>query len=110
MHNEVGVNQIEHIKSWLQLKNVIYIPHGVDINFFKPNFNLRSNKSKNIVFVGQHLRDFDVFNNTVSQLLEDDDEIIINVIIKEDAVSKVIKHPKINIHSGISDLDLLKIY
>ena len=106
----VGENQIEHIKSWLQLKNVIYIPHGVDINFFKPNFNLRSNKSKNIVFVGQHLRDFDVFNNTVSLLLEEDDEIIINVIIKEDVAAKVIKHPKINIHSGISDLDLLKIY
>ena len=40
----VGENQVSFLKNWLGINNVVYIPHGVDIDFFKPNFELRTIK------------------------------------------------------------------
>src|SRR5690606_23541277 len=56
----VGENQVEFLKEWLQLETVAFIPHGVDTDFFKPEFSKQ--EADTIIFVGQHLRDFEAFN------------------------------------------------
>lgn len=107
----VGNNQVEHIKQWLGLDKVFYIPHGVDVNFFKPNYSLRSKEHKNILFVGQHLRDFDKFNKTIDILLKEYPEsYTINVVLRKEYQNKVLKHKSINVFSGINDDELLHFY
>ncbi|MCB0456062.1 MAG: hypothetical protein KDC62_11805, partial [Aequorivita sp.] len=51
----VGSNQVDFLKEWLLLENVVYIPHGVDTQFFIPDASLK--KKNKLLFVGQHLRD-----------------------------------------------------
>lgn len=104
----VGVNQVPFLKNWLGIDNVVYIPHGVDINFFKPNFELRT--SKKILLVGQHLRDFTVFNKVIATLLEQDITIEVNVVLHKAYQKKVIAHKNVNIHSGVSDEELRVFY
>lgn len=104
----VGENQVPFLKDWLGIDNVVYIPHGVDIDFFKPNFELRS--SKKILLVGQHMRDFSIFNKVIEVLLEQDSSIEVNVVIHEAYKKKVTVHKNIYIHSGVSDEQLRCFY
>ena len=104
----VGENQVSFLKNWLGINNVVYIPHGVDIDFFKPNFELRT--IKKILLVGQHMRDFGTFNKVIATLLEQDITIEVNVVLHEAYQKKVIAHKNVNIHSGISDEELRAFY
>ncbi len=104
----VGANQVAFIKDWLDIKHINYLPHGVDIDFFKPNFELRS--SKKILLVGQHMRDFTVFNKVIEVLLEQDSSIEVNVVIHEAYKKKVTVHKNLYIHSGVSDEQLRCFY
>ncbi|MFQ3181099.1 MAG: glycosyltransferase involved in cell wall biosynthesis [Polaribacter sp.] len=107
----VGINQLDFIKKELGIKKGLYIPHGVDTTFFKPNYKLRPQNTKIILFVGQHLRDFDIFNNTIELLLNENKEhYIVNVILRKEYQHKIIKNSKVNIYSGVSDIDLRKHY
>lgn len=104
----VGENQVPFLKNWLAIDNVEYITHGVDIDFFKPNFELRS--SKKILLVGQHMRDFTVFNKVIEVLLEQDSSIEVNVVLHEAYQKRVIAHKNVYIHSGVTDEELRAFY
>lgn len=105
----VGRNQVDFIKEWLKLKHVEYIPHGVDTSFFEP---LKEKPhSKKILFVGQHLRDFEMLNNTMPTILAENKEASLDIILKKEFKHKVnIKSTKVSIHSGIDDFTLKKFY
>src|SRR5690606_19441014 len=75
----VGENQVDFLKNWLQLEHVVYIPHGVDSKFFIPDPTIQ--KDNSLLFVGQHLRDFETFNETVPKLAEQIDNSQNKVVI-----------------------------
>lgn len=104
----VGENQVSFLKDWLKIDNVVYIPHGVDVDFFKPNFEIRS--IKKILLVGQHMRDFDIFNKVIATILDQDTSVQVNVVLHEAYQKKVIAHKNVYIHSGISDEELRAFY
>ena len=104
----VGANQLNFIKQWLQLDNVIYIPHGVDTKFFVPD---RSKTTKNnLLFVGQHLRDFEAFNTSIPEISKKITDLKVNVIVHPAYVKKVLPHKSITIFSDIKDPKLLNFY
>ncbi len=104
----VGANQVEFLKQWLDLENVVYIPHGVDTEFFKPNLSLKQNST--LLFVGQHLRDFDTFNHTISILVDIIKDLKVKVVLHPAYISKIVSLPNIEILTRISDFELLKLY
>jgi len=104
----VGENQVLFLKNWLGINNVVYIPHGVDIDFFNPNFELRT--TKKILLVGQHMRDFDIFNKVIAIILEQDTTIEVNVVLHKAYQKKVIAHKNVYIHSGVTDEELRAFY
>lgn len=62
----VGSNQIDYFSKWFPRDRIFFIPHGVDTEFFRPrNGNLRKNK---VLFVGCHLRDFDLLRRVVEKI------------------------------------------
>ena len=104
----VGINQVDFLKDWLQLEHVVYIPHGVDTHFFIPSV---SNKKENtLLFVGQHLRDFDTFNKSVPRLAEKIKNLRIQVIIHPAYASKIEPHEYITIFTDVKDAQLLAYY
>ncbi len=104
----VGANQVEFLKEWLQLDKVEYIPHGVDTEFFKPNHDLK--KKNTLLFVGQHLRDFEMFKRTIPKLAEEIKDLKVNVVLHPAYVSKIAANPKIEIFTMVDDKALLKFY
>ena len=104
----VGANQVEFLKEWLALEKVEYIPHGVDTAYFKPNPALK--KGNTLLFVGQHLRDFEMFNRTISSLAEEIKDLKVNVVLHPAYVTRIIDNPNIKIFTQVNDNVLLKLY
>lgn len=104
----VGTNQVEFLKKWLQLKNVEYIPHGVDTKFFVPDISAK--KKNTLLFVGQHLRDFDTFNKTVPKLAAAIASLQIRVVIHPAYRSKIEPHSCVDILSDVNDEQLRTLY
>src|SRR5690606_2146753 len=85
-----------------------YIPHGVDTAFFVPD---NSVKQKNtLLFVGQHLRDFDTFNKTIPKLAETIPRLKVNVVIHRAYISKIKSRDSINILTAVKDKELKELY
>lgn len=104
----VGINQVEFLKHWLQIDDVAYIPHGVDTQFFVPD--IYKKKRNTLLFVGQHLRDFETFNKTVPTLAEKVKDLKINVVIHPAYKDKILPHSCINILTGVKDEQLRLLY
>lgn len=104
----VGENQVDFLKEWLKLENVSFIPHGVDTAFFKPGTQMKATNS--LIFVGQHLRDFEILNYCVPRIAEEIKDLKVNVVIHPAYKTKINSHRSINVYSNLNDLDLRDIY
>src|SRR5690606_8188497 len=62
------------------------------------------------LFVGQHLRDFDTFNETVPKLAEQIGDLQINVVIHQAYKNKVVPHSCINVLADVNDRELRTLY
>ena len=104
----VGENQVDFLKNWLNLENVKFIPHGVDTVFFKPDESKR--KENTLLFVGQHLRDFDALNYAIPRLKEQNPNIRINAVLRKDFANKIVSNDIVTVFSGIDDEKLRTMY
>lgn len=104
----VGSNQVDFLKEWLQLEKVIYIPHGVDTRFFVPDASKR--KENNLLFVGQHLRDFDTFNRCIPGIADKITGLKVNVVIHPAYINKIKPHPSISQFTEVNDEALRNFY
>ena len=104
----VGSNQVDFLKNWLNLEHVKYIPHGVDTHFFIPDNSKK--KDKTLLFVGQHLRDFEVFNYCVPKIAEQIKDLKVNVVLRKEYNNKIKSHAAIQLFNGIDDTALRNLY
>lgn len=104
----VGINQVKFLKDWIGVAKVAYIPHGIDIDFFRPSSILK--KQNDLLFVGQHLRDFNVFNKVVTRLFEEIKDLKVKVMLHPAYVSKIDSNLNIEIFTDVDDNELLKFY
>ena len=104
----VGENQVDFLKNWLNNDNVKYIPHGIDTNFFVPNLAIK--ESNTLLFVGQHLRDFDAFNYVIPVVKKSIPDLKVNVVLRKDFAKYINPDSFITIYSGIDDVELRTLY
>lgn len=104
----VGENQVSFLKENLFTEKVSFIPHGVDTEFFKPDNSYK--KPNTIIFVGTHLRDIETLNYCIPKIAEKIKDLKVYIVIPRDHVKKIKPHHSINIHAGINDLELRKLY
>lgn len=104
----VGVNQVDFLKEWMKNDRVQFIPHGVDTTYFVPGE--KSKGQRRIVFVGQHLRDFNTFNETVKVIVNKYSDVRIDAVINKPYVKNIEPNDALTIHCGLNDDKLLGIY
>lgn len=85
-----------------------YIPHGVDIEFFRPAGERVPNRRFRCLFVGSHLRDFDVFVGAVRALARSDIEFV--VVTSRAEHHRFAGLENVTLLTGITDTELLKEY
>ena len=77
----VGSNQVDYFAKWFLREKILFIPHGVDTQYFMPAEN--ENKDKKILFVGTHLRDFDVLKGVIERIEKLSINLSITIITSE---------------------------
>ncbi|SDH87296.1 glycosyltransferase family 4 protein [Winogradskyella thalassocola] len=105
----VGENQVNYIKERFKIPKVKYISHGVDSQFFVPALH-KAYKQPILLFVGQHMRDFEALNYCVPKLSEAIPDLKVHVVIHKAYVNKIRPHRCIKVFSGINDDMLLEKY
>lgn len=98
-------SQLDFFKRKLGEGEVSLIPHGIDIEYFKP-----PEKKVNDMFclsVGDHLRDYDTLINAMKLVSSETD---LNCVIISKKIKKIPSQSNIKIKANISDSELLQLY
>lgn len=93
-------------------QHVHFIPHGVDAEYFSPASRATSDSHEvfEVLMVGNWLRNFEFANAVFAELLEDEPRIVVHVVTLERNAGYFANHPRLVIHSNISDDELLFRY
>ena len=106
----VSRNMINTIEKYVGAGKVVFIPHGVDTNFFKPVKNSTNGNKKKVLTVGNWKRDFDLLVKVASKMMEIDSSVTFEIISIEDN-KKIFKGLRnVKFRCNISDEDLLEAY
>lgn len=88
-------------------KNVHFIPHGINTNFYFYNSSIQRKKS--ILLVGNWLRDFNFAAEIFGILSRISPDLEINIISDKSNI-KYFKNQNVNFHNNISDDELKAFY
>ncbi|MGH9877391.1 MAG: hypothetical protein ACRD5H_07115 [Nitrososphaerales archaeon] len=88
--------------------HVHFIPHGVDSTFFCPNSSV--SRHREILMVGNWMRNFSFADKVFNRLFQDDSDVVIHIITMKSNHKNFGAHPRLHLHSEISDQDLLLRY
>lgn len=102
----LSTNELNKFQKLCGTNKVVYIPHGIYTDFYRPNSEISSNGS--ILMVGNWLRDFNLALNVFKEIKKQNPNQIINVVGQ--AKRKDFFGKYVNYYSGISDEELLKLY
>jgi len=98
--------QKEFFSNDIDEEKISVILHGIDTDYYQPDYAKRSNEKFKCVTVGHWLRDYDALEMVAASLLDKDFiefHIVSNVRLKHDLRNIVI-------HKNISDRELLDLY
>lgn len=62
----VGSNQVDYFAKWVPKENILFVPHGVDTEYYVPVEN--ETRDHRVLFVGTHLRDFDLLKGVIERI------------------------------------------
>ncbi|PWT81515.1 MAG: hypothetical protein C5B58_09705, partial [Acidobacteria bacterium] len=102
----------EFFKSYL--RQVHLILHGVDTEFFQPASGPLSNR-RNLLFVGNWLRDFQLLAETFLLLNPRRQDLCLNIVVEEKwrfetELVRLEGHPAVRWHHRVSDEELKRLY
>lgn len=101
-------NDIEWFEGLTHKNNVYFIPHGVNTNFYKPDYTLE--KNIDILFVGNWLRDFEFANNLFTKLLNINKDLKICIVTNKCNFSYFEDLKTVKLLTGITDTELRNLY
>lgn len=100
----------DYLKSELGDKKVHFIPHGVDTEFFVPAPLLRASDQFKCLFVGSHLRDFELLASVAEHFIGVDERIKFDVITLRRDFHYFDGLTNVTTRTGISDEELRHAY
>jgi glycosyltransferase involved in cell wall biosynthesis len=112
----VAKAQVKYFSEFLP-NRVYFIPHGVDIDFFKPD-DLSDKGNKNqprCVFSGTWLRDLETLSSVIDKVISFNPGIRFDIILprskrKNEILYRIARHEQVSWHAGISDEQLRRVY
>lgn len=103
----VGETEKENFEKFFGVP-VVYIPHGICADFYKPEKNIK--KQHILLTVGNWLRDYEFADKVYSKLFELDKDLEIHVVSNANNKSFLTNNDRLFFHTGISDEDLKELY
>ena len=99
---------IQEFRKWSDKTKVVFIPHGINTDFYKPDDTIR--RENRVLMVGSWLRDFQFANAVFLKLRNMNPDILITVVSSAENKKYFENLSEIEFLSGISDNELRKMY
>lgn len=109
----VSTIQQEYFSSLVGNERVFYVPHGIDVNYYRPSDNEIKNKKANEVcclFVGSHLRDLETLVSVMKRLEGVQKNIIFKIVTKKDNWKYFSESKNAILLANLKSDDLLDLY
>lgn len=107
----VSSSQMEFFSGLVGRERVFYVPHGIDVDFFRPRANKdHTCNGVRCLFVGRHLRDFETLARTAQLLERWSNNLRLLVVTSANVNGFFAGTNNIELYSGISDERLLEFY
>lgn len=105
----VAPNQEQLFKNIVRPERVHLIPHGVDTRFFHPG-GVGPHRKKQCLFVGSHLRDFQMLRRVMQELNARDREISFAVVTQREQFRHFSGLQQVTLFSAITEGQLVHLY
>jgi len=105
----VAPNQEQLFKNLVPSERVHLIPHGVDTQFFHPR-KTAQRKKKQCLFVGSHLRDFQMLRQVMQGMSSRDRDISFAVVTQQEHFRHFNGLQRVSLFSAIDEEQLVHLY
>lgn len=102
--------QVEYFKSWVKEEKIHLVHHGVDTKFFHPVQKEYETKEKRCLFVGTHLRDFEILKDVIHKVNGVDSSIHFTVVTDKGSLGECHALTNTRVLENISEDELLALY
>ena len=103
-------NQIEHFERWIGAGKVVWVPHGIDTERFHPGNRQPGNGRVKLLFVGHHMRDWNVIHRVIDEVYYFDLPVDFDVVTGDEFLPYLTGCSNVKFHSGISEAALIELY
>lgn len=107
----LGRNQCnELLEMGLSEKKMMTVPHGVDLDFYRPSgLDQPENRKFRVLTVGNWRRNFSLYHKVI-QALSDHDDIRFDIVTAKHNQTQFNEYPNVSVYDGLSDEELLSFY
>jgi glycosyltransferase involved in cell wall biosynthesis len=105
----VATSQIKHIQRWIEPQKIVYIPHGVDTDTFRPDSQMLGDKMR-VLIVGHHMRDWFVIHRTIDEINRRGLSVEFHLVTDERFFPYFTGCANLVYHSQISETKLVGLY
>ena len=106
----VSSQQVDYFSRWVQEDKIHLVPHGVDIEYFHPVKRKKKTDGRNCLFVGTHLRDYDMLKKVIGKVNCIKNNINFTIITDRNHFSKLSGEKNTQLLERISEVELLNLY
>jgi glycosyltransferase involved in cell wall biosynthesis len=103
-------NQISDFEKWIGAEKVVYIPHGIDTERFRPKNRTSVNSRLKLLFVGEHMRDWNVIHRVIDEAHYLGLPVDFNIVTRDHFLTHFTGCANATYHTGISEEALIKLY
>lgn len=103
-------NEITRFEKWIGADKVVWVPHGIDTERFRPGNRKPRDHRITLLFVGDHMRDWNVIHRVIDEAYYFDLPVDFHVVTRDHFLSHFTGCSNVTFHSGISESDLIRLY
>jgi glycosyltransferase involved in cell wall biosynthesis len=105
----VSTVQRAFLEAWIAPERIHYVPHGVDVDYYRPAADPVQDGPFRCLTVGAHLRDFDTLEGVVAAF-GDDPEVRFDLVVPEPVARRFAGYRRVRTHTGIPEPALRELY
>ncbi len=106
----VSRSQVAGYQKWLGEERVVFIPHGIDTQQFRPVDAWAEDKALRLAIVGEHMRDWDTVHVVADLCAVRKLPVIFDAVIPWQARPYFTGCANVRLHTGVSEETLIGLY
>ena len=106
----VATSQILPMQRWIAPSKIVYIPHGIDTDRFRPSDQISGAGKMRVLIVGEHMRDWLVIHRTVDEINNRGLDVEFHIVTNERLFPYLTGCANLTYHSQVSENELIDLY